>query len=79
MWHASHGLLVTESDGRQMHRVRAFDVNAGTSTAVYGKDSKCNCDRHNCPCDDRGRDTLAAVAQLHNPTALAVDNKGGGM
>ncbi len=67
-------VLVAESDGKRLHRIRVFDQD-GRSQVVAGKESKCDCHPEQCPCYD-DEYALARDAHLHGPVSLAVDPSG---
>ena len=69
-------IFVAEFDGKRRNRVRAFD-SARAPQLVAGRESKCECDRQNCPCDDEDdKIKVGKEARLYAPTALAFDPSG---
>lgn len=68
-------LLIAETDGRRLHRIRSFDAVRHRITLLAGADSNCDCSK-NCPCDDPVEAVLARNARLNRPVALAVDYRG---
>lgn len=69
-------ILVAETDRKRMHRIRSFD-RYGRAALLAGAESKCDCHRRHCPCDDEGGSGVTArEAHLHNPTSIAVDQRG---
>ena len=68
-------VLVAESDGKRLHRVRAFQPATQRWELVAGRESKCDCHPVHCPCGGEDAE-LATQAHLHLPSALAVSPNG---
>lgn len=68
-------LLVAETDGRRLHRIRMFDETRRRIQMLSGAESNCDCSK-NCPCDDSSDVVLARNARLNRPVCLAVDHRG---
>uniref|UniRef100_A0AC35TJA7 Teneurin-1 n=1 Tax=Rhabditophanes sp. KR3021 TaxID=114890 RepID=A0AC35TJA7_9BILA len=71
-------LFVSEGDGKKVNQIRSFSLNYDTAKAidlVVGKEGKCDCDKKNCPCDDKFA-TSASQAGLNNPSGIAFDLSG---
>ncbi|KFD71160.1 hypothetical protein M514_04996 [Trichuris suis] len=64
-------IAVSETDHRQLHRVRIFDSH-GQLLRTIGGEHSCSCDQRNCPCSDQEAE-LASLAHLSKPVALAYD------
>lgn len=71
-------IYLTESDGKQIHRIRRVSANGGKLEDFAGRTGLCDCNRLSCPCDmqlDRPTEP-AANSLFHNLSGINIDQRG---
>ena len=67
--HPVHNIVVLESDGRRVNRLRSIDT-VGDVHPLAGAEPACPCDARHCPC---ATDGSSEKALMHSPNCLGID------